>query len=95
MLVEILPPVRATDVTGTRATERFGLALVDGGEREPERPLLRPEHTTAVMNCARRNVVVSAAAQMRREQHVWAQRLVAVEHDFDQQHVALRIGREP
>ncbi len=92
---EVLPAVAGSDVTGARDAPRVALMVVDGGQRERERPLVRPQNFAPAITARFRRVVVAGAAEVGREQCVRAQVLVAVEAHLDQQHVALRIGRDP
>ena len=92
---EILPAVADADVAGARPPNRVALALVDRGEGGAERPLLGAQGEPAVMRHHRRGVAVAGRAQMRRQQDVGTQPVVAIEPAFDRQHVAPRSRRDP
>ena len=86
---EVLPAVARPDKPTARASPGILLIRRHRGERQRIRPLLRPQHAMPAMADDRRAVVVARAAEMRREERIGAQRLIARELDLHEQHVAL------
>ena len=88
--MEILPAVARFEAADRPPSPAVGAVAIRGGERQPERPLLGPQHRAAAVPAERGAIVVRLAAEPRREQRIGAQRQVAVETEVDQQHVAPR-----
>ena len=91
---EVLPAVARPDEATARASP--GIPLIGGHrrERQRERPLLRPQHAMAAMAGDRGGVVAAGAAEMRSEQRIGAQRLIARELDLHEQHITLARRRD-
>ena len=95
MTVEVLPAIAGACVAGAGRAPRIALAAIDCGERQAEGALLGPQHAPAAMRADLGEVVVPGAAKVRREQRVRTQRGVTLQGHVDQQHLALRIRRDP
>ena len=92
MAGKVLPAVVHSHESRAGASEGIALAFTSRGERQRERPLLRPEHATAAVVPDLRRIAGARAAQMRCEQYIGAQLLIAREHHLDQEGIALRTG---
>ena len=67
---------------------------VHGSQRQSERPLFGPQHEPPVMYADFRYVVIAGPAQVRCKQNAGSKRLIALECDLNQDHVAFRFRND-
>ena len=89
---KILPAVRRAHVAGRAVYEGIRAVRRVRHQRQPERALLRPQHTVAAILRGPRAIVFSGAAQVRSQQRVNRQIRLAFQRHVDEQHIARGIG---
>ena len=89
---EVLPAIAGADIPRADSAKAIILLRVRRGERQPERPLLRPQDSAPAVHRRFRAVVRSRAAEVRSEERIRAQAFIAVECNLDQDGIAPGIG---
>ena len=94
--VEVLPAVAGFGAADRAAPPCVGAVRVDRRQRQPERPLLRPQHGAAAeISRPHAEIAGRVAAQTRRQQRIGSQRRVSLQSIAHQQDVASLRGADP
>ena len=88
VLRKILPAVARAHEARAEAAPGIALQAVHGGQRQRKGTLVGPKNLSVVVPRGFRVVVAAGAAQVRRQQRIGSQFLVAIEFDFHEQHIA-------
>ncbi len=87
-----MPSVAESDVASACTAERITLPPCECGQRQCEWTLLRPQHTATSVLRHLDTILHAGAAQVGSEQDIRTKRVVPLESDFDEQHIALHAG---
>ncbi len=87
-----MPAVAKPDVASTCTAERVTLPRCECGQCQCEWTLLRPQHATTSVLRHLDTILHAGAAQVRSEQDIRTKRVVTLESDLDEQHIALHAG---